>query len=345
MRILSIDTSCDETSVAVTSGLSIESNVVSSQVRYHKKYGGVVPFLAQRLHTERIDSVVDLAIERSGSTEKDMQAVAVTYGPGLAPALQVGIAKAQALAAELKIPLYTVDHMIGHICSAWPEKKELALPALAILVSGGHTEFVLMKTFGNFEIVGKTLDDALGEAYDKAAIMLGLGYPGGKALATLATSGDPEHFPLPVPMAKNAGYDLSYSGLKTAVRYLLRDLHDNGVELDAVVTADIAASFEYSAQTALCKKIERILRDHPEIASVLVAGGVAANAELRKRIRMVAKTARDLPVFFPRSLKLCGDNAAMIGFAAYLGIQAGQKPVLAEKLDRVPYLLVSDYGK
>ncbi len=342
--LLSIDTSCDETSVAVTRGLTILSNVVSSQVRLHKKYGGVVPFLAQRLHEERIDSVVALALDRAGVSESEIEAIAVTYGPGLAPALQVGVAKAKQLSAEWKVPLYAVDHMIGHICSTWPASGEVVFPALAVLVSGGHTEFVLIKGFGEFSIIGRTLDDALGEAYDKAAIMLGLGYPGGKHLAKLAESGSPEHFPLPVPMQKSGDYNLSYSGLKTAVRYLLRDLQEASVVMDAEVTADIAASFEYSAQKAVELKMTKILRDMPEITTILVAGGVAANMVLRGKLRAVAKAAGVTSVYFPRSLKLCGDNAAMIGFAAHLGIEAGQKPVDLDGLDRVPYLSVEDYN-
>lgn len=343
--LLAIDTSCDETSVAVTRGLDILSNVVSSQVRFHKKYGGVVPFLAQRLHSERINAIVDQALVQAGISAADIEGVAVTYGPGLAPALQVGLEKAKELAAAWKVPLYAVDHMAGHIASAWPRAKDnLSLPALVVLISGGHTELVVMQAFGSFQIVGRTLDDALGEAYDKVAVMLGLGYPGGKLVAQLAATGNPARFPLPIPMRQSGDCNLSYSGLKTAVRYLIRDLEEQSGPLDAQAVADVAASFEQSAQAALETKVQAALKRYPNIKSLLVAGGVAANAAVRKRLRRVAKEARVDFIGFPRSLKLCGDNAAMIGFAAYLGMLSGQRPVLDKaELDRVPYLSLEDW--
>ncbi len=338
--LLAIDTSCDETSVAVTRGQEILSTVISSQVRYHKAYGGVVPFMAQRLHKERIDLVVTLALSRAGVTSVDLEGIAITYGPGLAPCLEVGLDKARVLSAELKLPLYGVNHMSGHIASCVAGRKEtLQYPALALLVSGGHTEMVLLESFSKTTIVGATLDDALGEAYDKVAKMLGLGYPGGKLISNLAKHGNDQAYPLPIPMLRNPGADISYSGLKTAVKYLLDDIRkEHEVALPQEVICDLAASFERVAQEGLMRKVRFILGRHPEIRQILLAGGVAANTALRKRVRAVAKTT-GATVHTPKNLALCTDNAAMIGVAAWLGIQdGGLAPTDGASLDRAPQL-------
>jgi N6-L-threonylcarbamoyladenine synthase len=344
MPVLSFDTSCDETSVAVTNGLQILSNVISSQVRFHKKFGGVVPFLAQRLHTERIAALTDQAMMQAGCGWTEIDAIAVTYGPGLAPALEVGIAHAVNLAREHNKPLYPIDHMMGHIMSAWPAKVPMTdttlYPALAILVSGGHTELVLLDSATKRTIIGQTLDDALGEAYDKVAIMLGLGYPGGKHVARLAELGNPDRYPLPVPMLKNPGLDISYSGLKTAVKYLVRDLQSTGDPIDAAMIQDICASFQRAAQQGLLRKIARALVQYPQVKTIFCAGGVAANRVFRAALR---KTCEGLPCYFPRSMKLCGDNAAMIGFAAAADIAHGAQSFdTTEHLHRKPGLRVGD---
>lgn len=334
MTFLAIDTSCDETSVAVTQKTKILSNVISSQVKEHAEFGGVVPFLAQRLHRERIEAVIILAMRESKVNWDSIDAIAVTYGPGLAPALEVGIEKALQLAKSHQKPLYAVNHMAGHIASCFttvvPE-----YPLLALLLSGGHSEIVLAQSFGDFEIVGQTLDDALGEAYDKVAKMLRLGYPGGKALAELAEEGNSLAYDLPVPMRQSGDLNLSYSGLKNAVRLLIEEIgadnHDK--------RADIAASFERVAQESVLLKVEKALQMHPDVKQLVLGGGVAANHALREKLEGLA-TQYEVGFLFPGEFKLCTDNAAMIGLAAWFGSEAGQSPV--KEIDRVPYLSLED---
>jgi len=338
MKILSIDTSCDETSVAVTEGVRVLSNTISSQVRYHKKYGGVVPMLAGRLHAERIESVIAESLQTAGITEIELEAIAVTYGPGLAPALQVGIATATAWAERLDLPLYGVNHMKGHIvgCFAQVGSKMAPLPkypALVVLMSGSHSELVRMDSFTEYHILGQTLDDALGEAYDKVGRMLGLGYPGGKLVAKLAQQGNSTVYSLPIPMQRSGNLNLSYSGLKNAVRLLI----DEEKPLNLEKTANIAASFERSAQQSVVDKVKKALAEYPDTQQLLLGGGVAANSNLRSNLRAVAKEF-EIPFLTPPNLKLCTDNAGMIGVAAYFGIEAGQQPVEEIPLDRVPYL-------
>lgn len=228
MKILAIDTSCDETSVAITNNDNIISNKISSQIEFHKKWGGVVPSIARSMHEQNIDFVVKEALKHAKLELKDIDVFAVTRGPGLAIALEVGIKKIKEFVNEYKKPVIAINHMEGHIYSALSHnakgnpKIEYTFPLIAILVSGGHSEIVLMKDHGSYEILGKTLDDAVGEAYDKVARMLELGYPGGPMIENLAKDGDETRFPLPIPMTKTRNTELSYSGLKTAVLYLTR---------------------------------------------------------------------------------------------------------------------------
>ena len=349
MRLLSIDTSCDETSVAVTDGPKVLSNVISSQVMQHGKFGGVVPMLAQRLHRERINRVVELALQRAHCLPESIGAVAVTYGPGLAPALQVGIDTAKLWSGSHSVPLYLVDHMLGHLYSPFAQvgsrlPPELLAPLLAILVSGGHTELIRMEHVGTYTVVGETVDDALGEAYDKVAVMLGLGYPGGQALATLASRGRPDRYNLPVPMVQSGNLNLSYSGLKTAVKVLVRGLHErHGDALPQSVIENVAASFEYVAQKALLFKVERALTEYPDTRMVILAGGVAANTVLRAQVRLLA-TQRKIAVAMPANKRLTADNAAMIGVAAWYHIGRGQQPADLSALDRRPGLRVDQSG-
>jgi N6-L-threonylcarbamoyladenine synthase len=336
MRFLAIDTSCDETSVAVTDKTKVLSNVVSSQIAAHAEFGGVVPFLAQQLHRERIDAVITEALRTAGATWTEIDAVAVTQGPGLAPALEVGIEKAGELAEHYQKPLYAVNHMAGHLAACFSDDTVPQFPLLAVLVSGGHTELVRANSFADFSILGQTLDDALGEAYDKVAKMLGLGYPGGALLARAAAAGNPQAYPLPIPMQQRQDYNLSYSGLKNAVRLLIAEIGEPSSEQ----VQDIAASFEYVAQEALLRKVAKILRDLPELHSVALGGGVAANTRLRLELEKVCREY-ELPLVTPKSISLCTDNAAMIGLAAWYGVQAGQVPV-KERIDRVPYLSLQD---
>lgn len=342
--ILSIDTSCDETSVAVTRGVLVLSNVISSQIRYHKKFGGVVPFLAQRLHKERIDSVVEIALQRANCTWSDIEAIAVTHGPGLAPALEVGIQKAKDLASAQALPLYPINHMTGHIAACLAqvgERKptEFQFPALALLVSGGHTELVLMWSFTDLEIVGQTLDDALGEAYDKVAKMLGLGYPGGKLISKMAEEGGSKKYTLPIPLRYGKDLNFSYSGLKNAVRLLIESIKtESGNEyLNRGEMADLAACFEYAAQEAVILKVKMAIKVHDEVKTLFLGGGVAANTALRQKLRKVCRE-NNIVFMVPPNLKLCTDNAAMIGVSAYLGIMSGVKPTPPENVDRCPSL-------
>lgn len=342
MIILGIDTSCDETSVGITSDLRVLSNVVSSQVRFHQKFGGVVPFLAQRLHKERIDQVVELALRRTNLTWKRIDAIAVTQGPGLAPALEVGIQKAKELALAYKKPLYAVNHMAGHLTSCFLQVGSRSVspplyPILALLVSGGHTELVINSKPGHYQIIGQTLDDALGEAYDKVAKMLGLGYPGGKLIAKLAEEGNPKAFSLPIPLQHRKDLNFSYSGLKNAVRLLVYDLKNghHDIILRQSEIQDVAAVFQDVALDSALLKVKRALEEYPEVKFLLLAGGVAANTVLRKKIRKVCKE-KNVSLKVPSNLKLCTDNAAMIAGAAFLGIQARQQPEKPQIIDRKP---------
>jgi N6-L-threonylcarbamoyladenine synthase len=334
MIILAIDTSCDETSVAVTRGTHVCSNMVSSQVRFHRQYGGVVPFLAQQLHKKKIDHVVAAALKGAQCGIADVGAIAVTMGPGLAPALQVGIEKAKQLAFEHGLPIYPINHMYGHIASCLIDIAQPEYPLLAVLVSGGHTEIVVVEKFGQAEIVGETLDDALGEAYDKVAKLLGLGYPGGGVLATVADRGDALSFPLPIPMQRDSSGNLSYSGLKTAVRQLVEEMSSQA-PLSVLDISNIAASFQRVAQQSLLKKVELAMEKRPEVKTLVLAGGVAANRQLRAHMRTVSRKYR-VPLLVPKTKKLCGDNAAMIGVAAHLAMQAGFKSIPPEQIDRRP---------
>lgn len=336
MRFLAIDTSCDETSIAVTDGTAVLSNVISSQVKYHKAYGGVVPMLAARLHEERIDALVLLALKRAKLELEDLDGIAVTYGPGLAPALQVGIAKAKELAEGSELPLYAINHMHGHVASVFVG-SEPVFPLLAVLVSGGHSDIAVLDSMSEVTMIGETLDDALGEAYDKVAKMLGLGYPGGAVLAKFASKGDSSRFHLPVPMLRGDTPNLSYSGLKNAVRLLIKE-HE---PLSGIDVCDICACFEMVAQESLLRKVKMALEKRSDVAAVALAGGVAANVRLRRLMRLLAADY-GLKLLVPPKLSLCTDNAAMIGVAAELLTREGLEPADLEILDRVPGLRLDD---
>lgn len=335
MTFLAIDTSCDETSVAVTEKTTIRANVISSQVKEHAEFGGVVPFLAQRLHRERIEAVIELAFREAKTAWNDIDAIAVTYGPGLAPALEVGLETAQKLAETHQKPLYAINHMAGHIASVYTV-VEPKYPLLALLLSGGHSEMVLVQSFGDFKIIGQTLDDALGEAYDKVAKMLGLGYPGGRLLAEAAQRGNPEAYELPIPMKNSGDLNLSYSGLKNAVRLLINDLG----ELDNQKVADVAACFERVAQESVMMKLKKALQQNPEVNQLAFGGGVAANTVLREKLRRVCEE-HSVELLIPENMALCTDNAAMIGLAAWFGIGAGLQATTG-RVERVPYLSLND---
>jgi N6-L-threonylcarbamoyladenine synthase len=306
---LGIETSCDETSVAVVEyGRRVLSNVIHSQVDLHKDFGGVVPELAARDHLERLPHLLDLALEQAGAKPSDLDLIAVTRGPGLAGCLLVGVGVGEGLATAWSRPLTGVNHLWGHIYAAMITRPDLEPPLLGLVVSGAHSDLVRMPEHGRFEVIGRTRDDAAGEAFDKAARMLGLGYPGGPALDRLARTGDARRQPLPQPSLK--GLEYSFSGLKTALLYRLRDL---GEGVSAQDRADLAASFERSVVESLLEKLDRALSESP-YGEVVVSGGVAANTLLRRRAaEVVGERAR---LTMP-PLKLCTDNAAMIAAAGF----------------------------
>lgn len=328
MVILGIETSCDETAVAVVEErdgvFTVRSSVVSSQIAMHEKFGGVVPALAAREHAANIEHVFTTALAEAGVTdpERDIDLITITRGPGLGPALLVGLMFARTLAWKWNKPLVGVNHLDGHIHSNWLRETPPGdiFPALNLVVSGGHTELVLMRGHGDYEIVGETQDDAVGEAFDKVARLLDLGYPGGPKLSKLAESGNPAAYALPRPMLKSGDANFSYSGLKTAVLYLIRDL---GGELTEQQKADIAASFQQAAIDVLIEKTSRTAT-RLDARALLLSGGVSANALLRSRLQELA-TDLGLPVFIP-DLTWTGDNAAMIAVA---GLFASQKETTA----------------
>lgn len=313
---LGIETSCDETSVAVVEGgRRVLANVIHSQAELHKDFGGVVPELAARDHLERLPQLLDLALAGANARPDDIDLIAVTRGPGLAGCLLVGVGVADGLAAAWSRPLTGVNHLWGHIYAAMLARPDLEPPLLGLVVSGAHSDLVRMPEHGRFEVLGRTRDDAAGEAFDKAARMLGLGYPGGPALDRLARTGDPRRQPLPRPSLP--GLEYSFSGLKTALLYRLRDL---GETVSPTDRADLAASFERSVVESLLEKLDVAL-DLPAngevYREVVVCGGVAANTLLRKRAaEVVGKRAR---LTMP-PLELCTDNAAMIAAAGHYGV-------------------------
>jgi N6-L-threonylcarbamoyladenine synthase len=314
VRILALETSCDDTCAAVIDGPRILSNVVSSQAAAHERYGGVVPEVASRHHLELINPVVDAALGEADSSLEDLDALAVTRGPGLIGALLVGVATAKGLAAATRKPLIGVDHLQGHVAANFLEPDPLDPPFLCLVASGGHTLLAGVRESGGFEILGQTLDDAAGEALDKGARLLGLGYPGGPAIERLARDGDHDAFEFPVAMAQDPGLDFSFSGIKTALLYAIRGLDARQVERRR---ADLAASYQNAVVGQLITKLERALRSE-EWEAVALGGGVAANGLLRERTAELCEERGLRLKLVP--LELCTDNAAMIASAArFLG--------------------------
>ena len=294
----------------VEAGRKVLANVIHSQVDLHRDFGGVVPELAARDHLERLPGLLDLALDRAGVKPQDIDLLAVTRGPGLVGCLLVGLGLGQGLAAAWNRPVTGVNHLWGHIYAAMLTRPDLEPPLLGLVVSGAHSDLVRMPEHGRFEVIGRTRDDAAGEAFDKAARMLGLGFPGGPALDRLARQGHARRQPLPRPSLPRLEY--SFSGLKTALLYRLRDLGENVTDQDR---ADLAAAFEFSVVEALLEKLDLALDENP-VAEVVVAGGVAANSLLRKRAAEVVEGRARLTT---PPLELCTDNAAMIAAAGYYG--------------------------
>ena len=307
--ILAIETSCDDTCAAVIDGAQILSNVISSQAAFHERYGGVVPELASRHHLELVNAVVAAALEEAGTELPAVDAVAVTQGPGLIGALLVGLSTAKALAAAHRKPLIPVDHLHGHVAANFLEPAPLEPPFLCLIASGGHTLLAAVREPFSFEVLGQTVDDAAGEAFDKGARLLGMGYPGGPAIQKAAEGGAPEAFDFPVAMSER-GLDFSFSGLKTSLVYRVRDL---GPEETDRRRADLAASFQRAIVDQLVAKLRRAARSG-EWPAIAIGGGVAANAELRDRTEALCDELGLRLKLVP--LALCTDNAAMIGSAA-----------------------------
>jgi N6-L-threonylcarbamoyladenine synthase len=309
--LLALETSCDDTCAAVvTSDGEIASNVISSQARFHERYGGVVPEVASRHHLELVNAVVDEALEDAGAGLDDLGGVAATCGPGLIGALLVGLSTAKALAAARRLPFAAVDHLHGHVAANFLEPDPIDPPFLCLIASGGHTLLAKVEEGAGYELLGETRDDAAGEALDKAARLIGLGYPGGAEIDRLAREGDPLAFEFPVAMRRGGSLEFSYSGLKTAFVYTVRELGPGEVEARK---PDLAASFQRAVVDSLMWKVERAL-DVTGTSRLAVGGGVAANSELRRRLSQLA-AARTLELKVPPPA-LCTDNAAMIASAA-----------------------------
>lgn len=318
MLVLCIESSCDETAAAVVrDGREALSNVVASQVDVHARYGGVVPELASRKHVEAISVVINSALEEAGVALEQIEGIGVTRGPGLVGALLVGLSTAKAMAWSLDIPLAAVHHMEGHILAPLLEGNP-EFPFLALAVSGGHTHLYRVDGIGQYRTIGQTLDDAAGEAYDKVAKLLGLGYPGGASIDRLALQGDPEAIAFPRPMLHRPNYDFSFSGIKTAV---LQYVEKNPYPIDERHMGDITASFQEAMVEVLTRKTLRAAADQ-QLERIVVAGGVACNSGLRKRFHELAGQ-NGVEVYFP-SPSLCGDNAAMLGVPADYYLEHGQ---------------------
>ncbi|MFA5769939.1 MAG: tRNA (adenosine(37)-N6)-threonylcarbamoyltransferase complex transferase subunit TsaD [Patescibacteria group bacterium] len=343
MHILAIDTSCDETSVAITDGRRVLSNVIYSQVLLHKKWGGVVPSIAKRAHEERIDFVVEEALKKfspaSGGIQfsmKKIDYIAVTQGPGLAVALEVGIKKAKELSIKYNKKIISVNHLEGHIYSAFVQnsqgnpKSDFKFPYLALIISGGHTEFVVFKDHLEYEIVGQTLDDAAGEALDKAAKLLGLGYPGGPVIERLSKEvGNIDSHNFPRPMLKSKDLNFSFSGLKTSFYYFLKENPNQTSEIKR-----LASSFQEAVFDTLIKKTQMAIKQ-TGINRLIIGGGVVANMRLRKLMRALVKKYHG-EVLFPTYKYLTGDNAAMIGVAASYKAKKNLLVDNIDQLDRIP---------
>jgi len=369
-NILAIDTSCDETSVAVSHGRKILSNVISSQINIHKKYGGVVPHLAKRAHQEKIDPVYKQALklghrytnfsraimrslpkarehDKISYTESTINAIAVTIGPGLAPALEVGLQYAKQLSLKLKKPLIAVNHMEGHLLSSLALNSKgngpivrtvlTMFPGLGLLVSGGHTQLVLVKNIGNYQLLGETLDDASGEALDKLAKMLKLGYPGGPIIEELAKKGHPDSIDLPIPLQHSKDLNFSFSGLKTAAMYRIKTERSNPSKK---YIYNMAASFQKAVSISLCNKLTKAIKQY-QPKSIFLGGGVISNLYIRRQIRKSVKPF-NLPVYIPYSKKLLTDNAAMIAIPAYYKYLKKDFVKNLHTLDRQPSLNFKD---
>lgn len=333
--ILAIESSCDETAAAVVkNGREVLSNIISSQIDLHTLYGGVVPEIASRKHTEAINQVVDQALKTANVSLKDIDAIAVTYGPGLVGALLVGVSFAKALSFASGIPLVGVHHIEGHISANYIENKELEPPFVCLVVSGGHSHLVKVMDYGKYEILGRTRDDAAGEAFDKVARAIGLGYPGGPKVDKVSYEGNPDAVKFPRAKVEGSVYDFSFSGLKSAVLNYLNQCEMKGEE---IVQADVAASFQKAVVDVLVEHSMTAIRESG-MKKFAIAGGVASNSHLRKALEEAC--AVEGVEFYRPSPVLCTDNAAMIGAAGYYEFINGN--VSALDLNAIPNLKLGE---
>lgn len=331
--ILAIESSCDETAAAVVkNGREVLSNIISSQIELHKLYGGVVPEIASRKHIEKINPVIREALSEANMKLEDMDAIGVTYGPGLVGALLVGVAAAKAIGYAKHIPLIGVHHIEGHISANYIENKDLEPPFLGMVVSGGHTHLVMVKDYGKYEILGKTRDDAAGEAFDKVARAIGLGYPGGPKIDKLAKEGNPKAVQFPRAHVADAPLDFSFSGLKSSV---LNYINSCEMKHEEICRADVAASFQAAVVDAIVSHTIEAAKTYG-MDKVALAGGVASNSALRQAMKERCE-AEGLRFYYPSPI-LCTDNAAMIGCAAYYEYLAGTRHGL--DLNAVPNLKI-----
>ena len=360
MKILAIDTSCDDTSVAISDNLNILANVFWSKIKVHSKWGGVVPSVAKRQHQEFLGPAVKEVVRCSGIKLSQIDYFAITKGPGLAIALEPGIQKAKELAVTYKKPLVAVNHMIGHIYSnitrnenglPYSSLYDFEFPALALTISGGHTDLYLMRNHLKFQHLGYTLDDSIGEAFDKIGRMLGMGFPAGAKVEKAALKGDPNKYSFPHPLSTSNDYNWSYSGLKTAVLYQIQKLignynpkpakkmyklDDASKKLSLKQINDISASFQKAAVESLLIKVEKAIKEYnPKM--VVIGGGVIANLQLRNQLKNISKKY-NVPIYYPKPMWLCTDNAAMIATAGYFYIKYNKIVKNMDKLDRIPNL-------
>lgn len=333
--ILAIESSCDETAAAVVkNGREVLSNIISSQIELHKLYGGVVPEIASRKHIEKINQVIEEALDVAGVNLEEIDAIGVTYGPGLVGALLVGVAAAKAISYAAKKPLVGVHHIEGHISANFIENKELEPPFPCLVVSGGHTHLVVVEDYGKYRILGKTRDDAAGEAFDKVARAIGLGYPGGPKIDKLAKEGNAEAISFPKAHVTDAPYDFSFSGLKSAV---LNYLNGCSMKGEIVNPADVAASFQKAVTDVLVEHAMMAVKEYG-FDKLAIAGGVASNSALREAMQ-VACAKNNIQFYYPSPI-LCTDNAAMIGAAAYYEYINGTRHGL--DLNAVPNLKLGE---